>query len=134
MVFFLVNRDESAKAAKQKPLGVCWRATVVGRWSVGMASEGRIAHVEFEVFGKVQGVFFRKYTAKTAVGLKIRGWVMNTREGTVVGEAESTDPDAMAEFVDWLQHTGSPKSRIDSAEFVRSQVDEYGFKGFVIRR
>ena len=44
--------------------------------------------LEYEVFGKVQGVFFRKYTKKEADKLKLTGWVMNTEKGTVVGVAD----------------------------------------------
>ena len=43
--------------------------------------------LEFEIHGKVQGVFFRKYTKKQADKLKLTGWVMNTKKGTVVGVA-----------------------------------------------
>lgn len=42
-------------------------------------------YVNFEVFGKVQGVFFRKYTKEKADSLGIRGWVYNDDSGTVQG-------------------------------------------------
>ena len=35
--------------------------------------------VQFEVFGRVQGVFFRKFTNEKALSLELRGWVKNTR-------------------------------------------------------
>ena len=44
--------------------------------------------LEFEVHGKVQGVFFRKHTKKTADALGLSGWVMNTKHKTVVGVAD----------------------------------------------
>jgi acylphosphatase len=44
--------------------------------------------VSFEVFGRVQGVNFRAYTAKNAKQLGLRGWCMNTKQGTVAGELE----------------------------------------------
>ena len=31
--------------------------------------------VEFEVFGQVQGVFFRKYTESAAKKIGVRGWI-----------------------------------------------------------
>jgi len=34
--------------------------------------------VSFEIFGKVQGVFFRKHTQQTASALGLRGHVQNT--------------------------------------------------------
>ena len=35
--------------------------------------------VEYEVWGRVQGVFFRKFTHQKAQSLGLRGWVKNTR-------------------------------------------------------
>ena len=35
--------------------------------------------VDYEVFGRVQGVFFRKFTNEKANSLGLRGWVKNTR-------------------------------------------------------
>ena len=39
--------------------------------------------VDYEVFGRVQGVFFRKFTSEKANSLGLRGWVKNTRYRTV---------------------------------------------------
>ena len=41
-----------------------------------------------QVFGKVQGVFFRERTAKKATELKLVGWCRNTDAGTVAGAVE----------------------------------------------
>ena len=41
----------------------------------------------FEVFGKVQGVCFRKYTAERCLQLRIKGFCQNTDRNSVVGEA-----------------------------------------------
>eukprot|EP00565_Helicotheca_tamesis_P004169 CAMPEP_0185737230 /NCGR_PEP_ID=MMETSP1171-20130828/29964_1 /TAXON_ID=374046 /ORGANISM="Helicotheca tamensis, Strain CCMP826" /LENGTH=160 /DNA_ID=CAMNT_0028408105 /DNA_START=191 /DNA_END=673 /DNA_ORIENTATION=- len=76
----------------------------------------------FEVHGKVQGVNFRKYTQQKANSLDLLGWVRNTPIGTVVGEAVSpANSNAKAETLEemkhWLQHIGSPMSRIDKVEF-----------------
>ena len=74
----------------------------------------------YEIKGKVQKVFFRKYTAAKAAELSIKGWVMNTTVGTVVGEAEGS-VSAMARFKTWLRTKGSPKSRIDEAVFTNER-------------
>ena len=71
---------------------------------------------EFEVFGKVQGVFFRKYTQAKARELGLRGWCDNQKSGTVLGEAHG-DSAAIDRFKHWLQEEGSPKSKIDKADF-----------------
>ena len=70
----------------------------------------------FEIHGKVQGVFFRKHTQAEAARLGLRGWCENTRAGTVRGEAHG-DAGALEKFKHWLAHTGSPKSKIQSADF-----------------
>ena len=44
--------------------------------------------VEFEVFGKVQKVYFRKYTKLEADKLFIKGYCFNTENGTVKGILE----------------------------------------------
>ena len=74
------------------------------------------ASMEFEIFGKVQGVFFRKYTQQKARELGLRGWCDNMKSGTVKGEAAG-DQQALDAFKEWLRNTGSPKSKIQRAEF-----------------
>jgi len=71
--------------------------------------------MKYEVFGKVQGVYFRKHTKETADNLGIVGWVTNTERGTVVGEAVGDDSN-IKKLSQWLKNKGSPKSRIDKAE------------------
>uniref|UniRef100_A0A182XVK1 acylphosphatase n=2 Tax=Anopheles stephensi TaxID=30069 RepID=A0A182XVK1_ANOST len=89
---------------------------------------------DFEVFGTVQGVFFRKYTQKQASSLGIRGWCMNTRDDTVKGQLEGEEK-PMNEMKHWLQTKGSPSSRIDKAVFsVPKEITSYSFKDFSIRR
>ncbi|TRY88450.1 hypothetical protein DNTS_018876, partial [Danionella cerebrum] len=44
--------------------------------------------VDFEVFGRVQGVCFRMYTEAEGKKLGLSGWVKNTRQGTVVGQVQ----------------------------------------------
>ncbi|EWM23714.1 kinase domain protein [Nannochloropsis gaditana] len=51
----------------------------------------------WEVFGKVQGVFFRKYTKMKAQELGVCGWCMNTGGGTVIGSAEGS-PESLEIF------------------------------------
>lgn len=48
-------------------------------------------------FVQVQGVFFRRYTVKEAQALSLVGWVRNTDQGTVEGEAQGR-PDKLAEL------------------------------------
>ncbi|XP_028421207.1 acylphosphatase-1 isoform X2 [Perca flavescens] len=52
-----------------------------------MANEDLIS-VDYEIFGRVQGVFFRKYTQAEGKKLGLVGWVQNTGAGTVQGQLQ----------------------------------------------
>ncbi|KAJ7399514.1 DNA mismatch repair protein Mlh3 [Pitangus sulphuratus] len=81
-----------------------------------MAEGEALVSVDYEVFGKVQGVFFRKYTQGEAKRLGLVGWVQNTSHGTVQGQIQG--PTArVQELQEWLRKIGSPQSRISRAEF-----------------
>lgn len=83
-------------------------------------SEGVFLSIKFEVHGRVQGVFFRKYTKAKADELGLTGWCRNTPSGTVDGEFEYTPDDRnnnASEFRYWLANIGSPNSRIDACTF-----------------
>ncbi|EKX45708.1 hypothetical protein GUITHDRAFT_71256 [Guillardia theta CCMP2712] len=96
-------------------------------------SHNNISSFSFEVFGKVQGVFFRKYTQKKALELHLTGWVANTERGTVVGEAEGS-PSKLRIMEEWLRTTGSPKSKIEKLEVKdRKQLNEHQHKSFDVR-
>ena len=90
--------------------------------------------VEYEVFGRVQGVFFRKFTNEKALSLGLRGWVKNTRDGTVTGQMEG-NVENVNMMKSWLQTTGSPQSKIEKAVFKNErQVQSYSFDTFRIIR
>eukprot|EP00037_Helgoeca_nana_P006217 m.57560 g.57560 ORF g.57560 m.57560 type:complete len:204 (-) comp17108_c0_seq1:742-1353(-) len=76
---------------------------------------------DFEVFGRVQHVSFRKYTKEYAERLGVVGWVKNSELGTVVGRAAGPAR-SMALFRKWLQTRGSPSASISRAEFTNEHV------------
>ena len=103
----------------------------------------------FEVFGRVQGVFFRKYTERKANELGLAGWVRNTSRGSVEGEVaqrstagrshQSESEAALQQMEHWLGKVGSPKSTIERASFtplseerVRKLLEEY--ETFTVRK
>lgn len=89
---------------------------------------------EFEVFGRVQGVFFRKYTKMQADRLGLAGWCQNTRDDTVKGEIEG-DEENINKMKSWLQTTGSPQSRIEKAIFSANKaIDAPLYQSFNIRK
>ena len=99
--------------------------------------------LDFEVFGKVQGVYFRQHVtdkadeinekAKAETGEKknvLVGWVRNTAS-TVEGVAQSSSPQALAEFEHFVTKVGSPDSRIDRYEVRnRREVERPEFESF----
>ncbi|XP_028822682.1 acylphosphatase-1-like [Denticeps clupeoides] len=90
--------------------------------------------VDFEVFGKVQGVFFRKYTQSEAKKLGLVGWVRNTAAGTVQGRVQGPG-DQVRQMQEWLKTTGSPQSRIVQAQFTNEQkVQALDFTDFQVVR
>lgn len=76
--------------------------------------------MNFEVFGKVQGVNFRYYTRKQAVTWGLVGWCRNTSSGTVKGIAEGSQENIQKMRL-WLSQVGSPHSHIEdcNVEIVR---------------
>lgn len=93
-----------------------------------------LRHLQFEVQGKVQGVFFRKYTVAEAKRLGLVGWCMNHADGRrVVGEAEGAS-DAVASFRTWLKETGSPKSVIEKTAFEEKPIGSLSFTEFLVRK
>ncbi|KAG2492764.1 hypothetical protein HYH03_008929 [Edaphochlamys debaryana] len=90
--------------------------------------------VKFEVFGKVQKVFFRKHTAAEAGRLGLHGWCENTDHGTVHGEVQGP-VGPVREMKRWLENKGSPASRIERAVFGPEQpLTEYSLPAFEIIR
>jgi acylphosphatase len=89
--------------------------------------------VDFEVQGRVQGVFFRKYTEKRAVELGLAGWVQNTESGSVIGQLQGSRK-ALDAMKHWLQNTGSPQSRISKCIFSNeSELEKAQFSDFKVR-
>ena len=93
-----------------------------------------ILRCKFEVFGKVQKVFFRKYTEEKAKLLSITGWCENTKDGTVHGEIEGEDS-AIGLMQSWLCKEGSPQCSITKCVFSEvEQATHRKFETFRIRR
>ncbi|XP_076017820.1 acylphosphatase-1 [Genypterus blacodes] len=98
-----------------------------------MSSEDLLS-VDYEVFGRVQGVFFRKYTQAEGSRLGLVGWVRNTQAGTVEGQLQGPRSKVKT-MQDWLTCTGSPKSHIAKAEFKNEKtVDSLDYSIFKILR
>ena len=89
-----------------------------------------IIHYDIIVRGKVQGVWFRKYTKDKADELGIMGFVKNDLEKTVYIKAEGS-VEVLSEFVEWL-HKGSPLSNVSEVIYDNC-IDFQGYTEFEIK-
>ena len=81
------------------------------------------------VNGKVQGVWFRKYTQQAANLNDLNGFVQNKTDGTVYIEAEGEETNLKL-LIQWLEK-GSPLSEVK--DVVASEGDLVGFIGFDLK-
>jgi len=89
-------------------------------------------HYNITVKGKVQGVWFRKYTSDKANEMQLKGFVQNESNGDVYVEVEDTDEAKLQEFIAWL-YTGSPLSKV--TDVIATKSDNINnFNYFEIRR
>jgi len=89
-------------------------------------------HYNITVTGKVQGVWFRKYTQDTANQLGLKGFVRNQPDGSVYVEVETDEPKKFALFKEWL-HEGSPLSKVEKVKITQTDTCN-NFNNFVIQR
>lgn len=82
------------------------------------------------VRGRVQGVAFRHYTARTAQQHQVTGWVRNLADGSVEACFEGEEADVLA-VVKWCRR-GPELARVD--ELIEKLGEYTGeFTGFGIR-
>lgn len=86
--------------------------------------------VSIHVTGKVQAVWYRKYTVDKAVELNITGFVKNLPDDSVYIVATGTAEQVM-QLADWCW-TGSPRSKVNSVTVDDVKLQE--FEGFRIVR
>jgi len=86
-------------------------------------------HYSIIVRGKVQGVWFRKYTQQAAKSYHLHGFVENKPDGTVYVEAEGEEIN-LDLLIKWLEK-GSPMSEVKDVKV--SEGNLAGFTGFTSR-
>jgi acylphosphatase len=79
------------------------------------------------VYGHVQGVFFRYNTRKFARKLGLTGYVKNMPDGSVYIEAEGSE-DKLTKLIKFAKK-GPDSAEVDSIEYEYKQA-LYKFKGF----
>jgi acylphosphatase len=80
------------------------------------------------VSGRVQGVWFRGSTERTALSLGVAGWVRNLPDGRVEAAFEGL-PDAVDAAVEWAR-TGPRHARVDDVEAF--EEEPHGETGFTV--
>ncbi|KAJ3336683.1 Acylphosphatase-1 [Kappamyces sp. JEL0680] len=110
----------------------CNRSTLRNMLNHARPSEALVS-LDFEVFGKVQKVFFRKHTQLEATRLGLVGFVRNTASNTVVGTAQGS-PAHINEFRIWLREKGSPRSRIDDCQSSTRAISATAYSAFTIQK
>ena len=80
-------------------------------------------HIDIIVKGKVQGVFFRKFTQLKAIELGVLGTVKNNEDSSVSIEAEGCDEDLKL-FINWC-HEGSPGAIVNEVLVVERECKNY---------
>ena len=84
---------------------------------MGGAHAGRLQRLEARVVGDVQGVGFRWFVRRVAVGLGLTGWVANEADGSVAVMAEG--PPAALDELQAAIRAGPPGARVDSVSAQR---------------
>jgi len=85
----------------------------------------------FIIFGRVQGVYYRKYVSQSAMKKQIRGYVKNMPDGTVEVVAELINDD-LDEFLELLRE-GSLLSHVDEISYELINDADLVYDGFEIR-
>jgi len=126
----IVPRLDQSNAWVIRVLVLIGIVAVLGLTVTYMASS-KLASIDYQVYGKVQEVFFRKYTKSKAESLGLVGWVKNTNEGTVAGTIQGLE-EKVKNMRKWLQTEGSPKSKISKCEFTNERfiadVEHHDFR------
>lgn len=86
--------------------------------------------VKIRISGRVQGVYFRRFTKNKAQDLGVKGTVRNMEDGRVeiIAQAELS---ILEPFIKWC-HKGPITARVDNAELIEMQTNEGKFDSFEI--
>lgn len=86
---------------------------------------------KFVIFGKVQGVFYRKSTSQALMKKQFKGYIRNLDDGTVEVVAEIFD-DEFDSFMHILKE-GSPLSDVEDIQYEIIDDAIFNTDGFEIR-
>ncbi len=86
--------------------------------------------ISIQVFGKVQGVWYRASTRHKAIELGLWGTVQNQKDGSVYIEATGHEQQ-LQNLITWCQE-GPPHARVDRLE--KKEIKQKTFSSFEIIR
>ena len=86
--------------------------------------------VNILISGRVQGVYFRRFTLNKAKDFGIKGTVKNREDDRVEIVAQAED-DILEAFIAWC-HKGPITARVDKVEVTDMQTSENEFSSFEI--
>ena len=92
--------------------------------------ERKNVRAEVIISGRVQGVWFRASTVKTARSLGLEGWVRNRSDGRVEAVFEGPS-DVVRRAVSWC-HDGPPAARVEGVAVDWTEATGE-FAGFTMR-
>lgn len=73
-----------------------------------------LSKIRLQIFGRVQGVFYRQSAQETAKSLNLKGWVKNLPDGSVLIEAEG-ERQSLTSFIAWCKQ-GPSRARVESVQ------------------
>lgn len=85
----------------------------------------------FIIFGRVQGVYYRKSVSQNMMKKQFKGYIQNLPDGTVEVVAEVFD-DELDTFIQILKE-GSPLSNVDDIQYTIINDAQFNTDGFEIR-
>ena len=88
-----------------------------------MKKEMPLKHLNITVIGRVQGVWFRKYTETKANELGIKGFVQNKANKNVYIEAEA-EQIVLDSFIAWC-HVGSPLASVKEVKWEEAELKHF---------
>jgi acylphosphatase len=77
--------------------------------------------IRVRISGRVQGVWYRDWTRRTAQSLGLTGWVRNCRDKSV--EALFCGPEPSVRYMIERCHEGSPQSHVERVEIIGEGSD-----------
>ena len=80
-------------------------------------------HINIQISGKVQGVFFRASTKAVADQMGIKGLVKNEKDGSVYIEAEG-DAMSLSMFLEWC-NDGPDKAIVENVTVADAELKNY---------